>query len=225
MWTKLDILKWQSSSFNVHIHNLHVFSWFLRHKQKFPQHLDSDWNWFLVLNPPGCRSFFNMEYFPEKLNGKSRCLLKDFWVKFKTKTFKQTQMFQVFDEVINKLIKVCDHLRFRRSARPRIFPRLLLENKRFPFVMRRNKARKKVLLGLKGVSTEARPWSRSHLVLPVVRQAAAVLQFGFVLVGVDQLTQVTEVTNNRSDKLGSCKRTKKKTTWWGIYVGGPQFIY
>lgn len=46
----------------------------------------------------------------------------------------------------------------------------------------------------------------THLVLPVVRGAAAVLQFRFVLVGVDQLTQVTEITDDRSNKLRSCRR-------------------
>lgn len=48
----------------------------------------------------------------------------------------------------------------------------------------------------------------THLVLPVVRQAAAVLLFGFLLVSIDHLTQVTEVTDDRSNKLGSCRREK-----------------
>lgn len=50
----------------------------------------------------------------------------------------------------------------------------------------------------------------NHLVLPVVRQGAAVLQLGFVLISVDQLTQITEVSNHRTDKLCSCKNDKEQ---------------
>lgn len=49
-------------------------------------------------------------------------------------------------------------------------------------------------------------YCNAHLVLPVVCEAAAVLPLGFVLVGVDQLTQVTKITDDRPNKLDSCGR-------------------
>lgn len=48
----------------------------------------------------------------------------------------------------------------------------------------------------------------AHLVFSVMRLAAAVLQFGFVLVSVDHLTQITEVTDDRTNKLCSCRKNR-----------------
>lgn len=58
------------------------------------------------------------------------------------------------------------------------------------------------------------------------------LQFGFILVGVDQLTQVTEITNDWTDELDSCRThieasvnasrpilqsETKEVNWWCSY--------
>lgn len=45
----------------------------------------------------------------------------------------------------------------------------------------------------------------AHQIFGVMAAAAAVLQFGFVLVCVDQLTQVAEVSNDWTNKLCSCR--------------------
>lgn len=47
----------------------------------------------------------------------------------------------------------------------------------------------------------------SHLVPPVVGAGAAVDHFSFVLVGVDLLAQVTEVSHHRPNKLHPCRRS------------------
>lgn len=47
----------------------------------------------------------------------------------------------------------------------------------------------------------------SHLVLPVVGGGAAVNHFGFILVSVDLLTQVTEVSHHRPHELQACRRS------------------
>lgn len=45
----------------------------------------------------------------------------------------------------------------------------------------------------------------SHLVPPVVSGGAAVNHFSFILVSIDLLTQVTEVSHHRSNKLQPCR--------------------
>lgn len=56
----------------------------------------------------------------------------------------------------------------------------------------------------------------THLVLPVVGGATAVLTFGLVLVSVDHLTQVAEVADHRLHKLCSCTR---RTEWLKVTEG------
>lgn len=52
----------------------------------------------------------------------------------------------------------------------------------------------------------------SHLVPPVVGAGAAVNHFSFVLVGVDLLAQVTEVSHHRPNKLHPCRRSSSSSS-------------